>query len=94
MNLGKSKQMQAYDAEYAGKQLAAQGRCGQSRNNGGQGNLGAGRGDSGQNQPRQEQQMVVHRGKAVARRATDMMMVTRLWHEPGTKPMIMHLQPD
>ena len=46
VNSGKSKQMQAYDAEYAGKQLAAQGRGGQSRNNGGQGNPGAGRGDS------------------------------------------------
>ena len=61
--------MQAYDAEYAGKQLAAQGRGGQSQNNGGQGNQGAGRGDSdgqgqpprhpGLNQPQQEQQMVV-----------------------------------
>ena len=30
VNSGKSKQLQAYDAEYAGKQLAAQGRGGQS----------------------------------------------------------------
>ena len=38
MNSGKNKQMQAYDAKYAGKQLAAQGGGGQSRNNSGQGN--------------------------------------------------------
>ena len=29
--------------------------------------------------------------KAVARRATDSMMVTRLWREPGTRHTIMHL---
>ena len=56
--------MQAYDADYAGKQLAAQGRGGKSRNNAGGGNPGATQGDSagqgqpprhpGQNQPQQE----------------------------------------
>ena len=30
-----------------------------------------------------------HNSKAVARRATDMMMVTQLWREPGTRHMIM-----
>ena len=69
VNSGKSKQLQTYDAEYAVKQLAAQGRGGQSRNNGGQGYPGAGRGNSagrgqpprpsGQHQPRQEQQVMV-----------------------------------
>ena len=33
-----------------------------------------------------------HNSKAVARRATDMMMVTRLWREPGTSHMIMQLR--
>ena len=61
--------MQAYDAENAGKQLVAQGGGGQSRNNGVGGNPGGRKGDSagrgqpprhpGQNQPRQEQQVVV-----------------------------------
>lgn len=52
VNSGKNKQMQAYDAEYAGKQLAAQGGGGQSRYNGGGGNQGGWKGDSaGQGHP-------------------------------------------
>ena len=52
VNSGKSKQLQTYDAEYAGKQLAAQGRGGQSKNSGGRGYPGAGRGNSaGRGQP-------------------------------------------
>ena len=31
--------------------------------------------------------------KVVARQATNLMMVIRLWREPDTKPMTMHLQP-
>ena len=37
VNSDKNKQMQAYDAEYVGKQLSAQGGGGQSRNNDGGG---------------------------------------------------------
>ena len=33
-----------------------------------------------------------HNSRAVARRATDMMMVTRLWCELGTRHMTMQLQ--
>ena len=34
-----------------------------------------------------------HSNKVVARRATAMMMVIRLWREPDTKHMKMHLHP-
>ena len=71
VNSSKNKQMRAYDAEYTGNQLAAQGGGGQSHNNGDGGNQGGRKGDSAgrgypprhpgpnQNQPQQGQQMVV-----------------------------------
>ena len=71
VNSGKNKQMQAYDAEYAGKKIVAQCGGAQSRYNGGGGDNSGQKGDSAgrghpprhpgpnQNQPLQGQQMVV-----------------------------------
>ena len=71
VNSGKNKQLQAYDAEYVGKQVAAQGGQGQSRYNGGGGSHGGKKGNSAgqghpprhpgpsQNQPGQGQQVAV-----------------------------------